>query len=99
MGEQLEALLITLHLNTILLLLLWVIDFAEVQFSSVLLLGVFAKLWKVTMSHSCLFVCPQGTTGFPLDRFFMKLILDIFQKSVKEFQVLLKSDKNNGYFT
>jgi hypothetical protein len=58
-GEQpLETLLITLYLNTIQLLFLWVIDFAEVQFSSVLLLGMFAKLWKVTMSFA-MPACPS----------------------------------------
>jgi len=52
-GKQpLEALLFTPYLISIPSLSFWVINFAEVQYSSVLFLGMFAKLWKVTMSFA-----------------------------------------------
>jgi len=59
-------------------------------------LGTFTKLQKVTVS-SIVSVCPHGTTHLSLNRFSWNLTI-LFWKSVKKFQVSLKSDKNNGYF-
>jgi len=84
------------------MILLWVIDFSEVQFSSVLLLGMFAKLWKVTMSFA-MPACPSihmEQLGFHRMDFAFKFDITLFsKKSVKKCRILLKSDKNNGYFT
>ena len=44
-------------------------------------------------------VCPYRTTPLSLDDFHEISYLSIFQKSVENIQVPLKSDNNNGYFT
>jgi hypothetical protein len=52
-----------------------VIDFAEFQFSSVLLLGMFAKLWKVTVSFA-MPACPfihMEQLGFHWTDFFHEI--------------------------
>ena len=41
----------------------------------------------------------HGITRHPLDGFSWNFIFHCFRKSVEKIQVLLKSDKNNGYFT
>ena len=55
--------------------------------------GAFAKLWKAAISF-IMSVHPHGMTWLPLDGFAWILYLSIFWKSVKKFQVSLKSDKN-----
>ena len=65
-------------------------------------LGAFAKLRKAIISFVISVrssVCPHGTTRLPLDGFDEIWYLLIFRKSVEKFQVSLKSDRNNGYFT
>jgi len=71
-----------------------VIDFAEVQYSSILFLGMFAKLRKsdYELHHACLSVHPhgttelpvrpRGTTRLPLDGFFMKFDIRVFFKNL-----------------
>jgi hypothetical protein len=44
-------------------------------------------------------ICPHGTSQLPLDGFLWNLIFENFWRSVDKIQVLLKSAKNNGYFT
>jgi len=45
-------------------------------------------------------VHPRGTTWFPLDGLSWNLIFEyILKKFVERIQVLLKSNRNNGYFT
>ena len=71
------------------------------------LLGAFAKLRKATVSFvmsvrlSVLspFVYPHGTTRLPLTDFNEIWYSIISRKYVDRIQVLLKSDKNNWYFT
>ena len=68
--------------------------------------GAFAKLRKTNISF-IMSVCPSvrpsvrphGTTRLPLTELREIWYLSIFRKSVKEIQVLVKSDKNNGHFT
>jgi hypothetical protein len=60
-------------------------------------LGAFPKLRKAAISY-VMSVRPHGTTGLPLDVFFLNF-LSIFKKSNEKIQVSLKSDKNNRYFT
>ena len=60
--------------------------------------GAFAKLRKATV---CEFVRPfvhVHQFGFHLADFHEILYLRIFRKSLETIQVLLKSDKDNGYF-
>jgi hypothetical protein len=52
-------------------------------------------LWAL----SCLPVRAHGTTRLPLEEFYEVWYLNVFRKSTEILQVLLKSDKNNGYFT
>jgi hypothetical protein len=72
-------------------------------------LGAFAKLRKTTISYImsvclsvslsvCLSVCPHATSRLPLDGFSWNFIFEDFRTSVENTQILLKSDKNNGYF-
>ena len=61
-------------------------------------LGAFAKLRQVTISF-VMSVCPHGRTRLPPDWFWWNLIFSLFRKSVEKIHVVLKSDKNNGYFT
>jgi hypothetical protein len=49
------------------------------------------------LRHACLCVRTHGTTRLQLERFIWNF--DIFRKSVEKIKVLLKSDKNNAYFT
>jgi hypothetical protein len=56
---------------------------------------VFAKLRKATIS----FVLSFRLHGYHWTDFYEVRYSNIFRKSIEEFQVLLKSDKNNGYFT
>jgi hypothetical protein len=44
-------------------------------------------------------VCPHGIIRLPLGGCLLNLIFKYCQKSAKEIQVSLNSDKNNGYFT
>jgi len=44
-------------------------------------------------------VCPHGTIRFPLEKFPWKLIFENFSKIYRENQVILKYNKNKGYFT
>ena len=44
-------------------------------------------------------VCPQGTTRLARDGFHEISYFGVFSKNLSEIQVLLKSDKNNRYFT
>jgi hypothetical protein len=63
-------------------------------------LGAFAKFRTATISfvmYVCLSGRPHGTTGLPLDGF-SKILFYIFRKPVEKIQILLESDKNNGYF-
>jgi hypothetical protein len=65
-------------------------------------LGAFSNVRKAPISFVMSIrpsVCPHGSTRLPLDGFAWDLILEFFRKSVEKIQVLLKSDKNNGYFT
>ena len=77
----------------------------KIVINSVLLfLGAFAKLRKATITFvGCLSVrppvSPYGTTRLPLDEYPWNLIFEFFRKILEKVQVLLKFDKNNGYFT
>jgi hypothetical protein len=73
-----------------------------------LFLGAFAKLRKVAIRFImsvgpsvCLFACPsvrmEQLSSHWTD-FYETWYLNIFLKSVQKIQVILKSDKNNGYF-
>jgi len=65
------------------------------------ILGSFAKLRKVTVSVAvsvCLSVLMKQLVCHWTD-FYEILYLSIFLKTVKKIQVILKPDKNNGYFT
>jgi len=73
-----------------------------------LLIRAFAKLRKATVSfvmsvcpfyRLCLSVRPHGTTQLPRDGFPRNLIFYCISKIVEKIQVLLKSEKINGYFT
>jgi hypothetical protein len=62
-------------------------------------LGAFAELRKGTISFmSCLSVRMEYL-GYHWTDFNEALYLKFLQKSIERFHVLLKSDKNNGYFT
>jgi hypothetical protein len=61
------------------------------------LLGAFAKLRKATTSF-VMSVRPHGTARHWMD-FDEIWYLSFLEKSVDKFQVSLKSDENNGYFT
>jgi hypothetical protein len=66
------------------------------------LLGAFTKLRKTIISFFmsiCPSVRPHGTIRVSLDGFSWNYVFEVFQRSVEEIQVSLKSDKNNGYFT
>jgi hypothetical protein len=58
---------------------------------------------KIATISSVLSVCPSihphGTTQLQMDGFSWKFIFEYFSKICREIRVLLKSDKNNGYFT
>ena len=60
-------------------------------------LGTFAKLWKATISFA-MSVHLHEIAWLPLDGFSLNLTWVFFRKSVEKVKVL-KSDKNNGYFT
>jgi hypothetical protein len=69
-------------------------------------LGMYAKLWKVTISclmSVCLSICRPTVRMEQLDSHWMDFheicYLSIFQLSVKGNQVSFNSDKNNWYFT
>ena len=66
-------------------------------------LWAFAELWKATISFvTPVCVCPHETTRLPVDGFVWNLIFRMFRKFCfyyLKIRVLLKSDKNNGYFT
>ena len=69
-----------------------------------LFLGTFTKLQKPTICFimsACLSICPSTWNNPALTgTIFIKLgIWEFFWKSVKEIQVSLESDKNNGYYT
>jgi hypothetical protein len=63
-------------------------------------LGAVAKLRKATICF-IVSVCPFASPrGLPQDGFLMKFGTYIFFETLsRKFQVLLKSDKNDGYFT
>jgi len=44
-------------------------------------------------------VCPNGTSGPPLNGFTGNLIFEYFWKAGREYSGSMKSDKNNGYLT
>jgi hypothetical protein len=57
--------------------------------------GIFRRV-----RHVCLSVRPHGTTRLPLNGYSRNFIPeDFFENLSKKFQVSLKSDKNNRYFT
>jgi len=63
---------------------------------------MFAKLQKVTISFimsAHLSVRPYGKTRLPLDGFLRYFMLSVFENLLKKIQVLIKSNKNKGYFT
>jgi len=63
-------------------------------------LDSFAKLWKATLSF-VMSVRPSVRTeqlGFYWRDFHDNLYLSIFRKTGEKIQILLKSDKKNGYF-
>jgi hypothetical protein len=61
--------------------------------------GVFAKLWKATISF-VVYVCPSAcNNSAPTTVFHEIWYLSIFRKSVEKIKVWLKSKKNNEYFT
>jgi hypothetical protein len=64
------------------------------------LLGALEFCEKWLLALSCPSVRPRRTTRIPLEGFWWNYIFEVFfRKSAKLVQVLLKSDKNNGYFT
>jgi hypothetical protein len=63
------------------------------------ILGAFAKFRKQLLASLCLSVRPYETTRHPLDVFSLNLIFEHFSKNVEKIQILLKSDRNNEYFT
>ena len=63
-----------------------------------MLLGAFANCGERLLDSSCR-VFPQETTRLHLDGFSWNLIFENVSKSVKKFDVWLKYDKNDGYFT
>jgi hypothetical protein len=66
-----------------------------------ILLDAFAKLWKAT-NNFFMSVCPcvrKEHLGWKWIAFHEIWYFTIFRKFVEEIHVLLKSDKNNGYFT
>ena len=75
---------------------------SEWSFSSMnSVLDTFVRLRKATINFPtsvCPPACPHGTTQLPLDLFSWNFI-HISRKSVEKMEVLLKSEKNNGYFT
>jgi len=54
------------------------------------------KRWLLALS--CLSAISHGRTWLSVDVFLLNWYLRIFQKSFKQIQVSLKSDKNSGYF-
>jgi len=71
------------------------------MFVYVVLLGTFAKLQKVAVSFimaGCLLVCIEQLGSNWMD-FLESLYLRTFRICAAKIQVLLKSDKNNRYFT
>jgi ABC-type arginine/histidine transport system permease subunit len=65
------------------------------------LLGTFVKLWKATIGFVisvCLSVRMEQLGSHWTD-FHEILYVTIFRKSIEKIQVLLKLDKNSGYFT
>jgi hypothetical protein len=68
-----------------------------------LILGAFAKFRKATINfvtYVCLSVRPSAwNNSAPTERIFMKSVIWGFSKICQKIQVLLRSDKNNGYFT
>ena len=66
-------------------------------------LGAFLKLRKANISFvKCLSVCPSAwNSSSPTERISIKIDVSkiFFRKVVQKIEVLLKSDKNNGYFT
>jgi len=77
------------------------------NYSQRCILSAFAGLWNGTISFamSVLSVCPSvlpsaWRNSAPTGRIFMKIdIWNFFWKSGQKIQVLLKSDKNSGYFS
>ena len=68
-----------------------------------LLLGVFAKLQKKRLlTSSCLSICTSvriEQLGSYCTDFYKILYVSVFRKYVRNIQVSLKLDKNNGYST
>jgi hypothetical protein len=68
-----------------------------------LLLGVFAKLQKKRLlTSSCLSICTSvriEQLGSYRTDFYKILYVSVFRKYVRNIQVSLKLDKNNGYST
>jgi len=64
------------------------------------LLGVFVKLWKITVSFVISVHLSAWNNPAPTRWIFLKfLYLSIFQKPLKKIQVSFKSKKNNWCFT
>jgi hypothetical protein len=63
-------------------------------------LGPFAEIWKATISF-VMSVRPSVRMEQlgPHWKYFREILFEDFRNSVEKIQVLLKSDKNSGYFT
>ena len=62
------------------------------------ILGAFVKLPSYLSVRPSF--CLLGTTRLPLDGYSLNLIFEDFsEKSIENIQVVLKSDKNDEYFT
>jgi hypothetical protein len=77
----------------------WIGEYIPFKYT-ILLLGAFEKLRKVTISLA-ISVCPSsGKNSTPTGRIFIKFdIRGFFFFFVEKIQVSLKTDKNNEYFT
>jgi hypothetical protein len=59
--------------------------------------AIFRRVRKIAKTDN--YLRPHGTIRLPFDRFSWNLIFEDFSKIAEKIQVLLKSDKNRGYFT
>jgi hypothetical protein len=71
----------------------------QVYLQALLFVGAFAKLRNATISF-VMSVCPSAwNNSAPIGRNYMEVYIGIFFENVPKIQILLKSDKDNGYFT